>query len=324
MKDLEKRLLYGTKPEPVKVTEEQNKYVSRYRAEREFDNIKKTTINNDITRLRVFLEFCEEIEKEPFALSTHDFVKFFNKLGTHRNCSIATQNKYFNLLKVFYRLLKFDNFRDFEKESNERKRFSKYEKKHYDTVDFETYKLILREVVVSSSRTKIRDTLILRVLWETGCRRSEALNIRYQDCDLEKGRFRIRDTKTYEERMVVISEDTIPILRDYIRENIRKDANDYIFQNEMCLNGNRVKLDWITAVFKKAVNALKAKGQIPESKRVVVHSLRHGRATDLLDKGVPIDIVKEILGHRSLETTLYYSHSKERKERMLDDIQKLI
>jgi len=324
MNRFESQLLYGGKPDPVEKTEEQNKYIKKFREEREFDNIKKTTIENDIIRLRVFLAFCEEIKIEPFALSTHDFVKFFNMLSNKRKNSIPTQNKYFNLLKVFYRLLRYDNFQEFERESMERKRFSKYEKKHYDTVDFETYKKILGAIVYSNSRTKYRDALIIRVLWETGCRRSEALNITYGDCDLEKGMFKIRDTKTYEERTVVISEDTVPLVREYIKLNIKRNPHDYIFQNEMALNGKRVKLDWITNTFTKAVKQLKKDGIIPEGKKIVIHSLRHGRATDLLDKGVPIDIVKEVLGHRSLETTLFYSHSKERTNKMLQDIQKLL
>jgi integrase/recombinase XerD len=52
--------------------------------------------------------------------------------------------------------------------------------------------------------------------------------------------------------------------------------------------------------------------------------LRHGRAVDLLEKGQPIDIVKEYLGHKSLDTTLFYSHSKERKEKMIKNIQKIL
>ncbi|MBA2863974.1 tyrosine-type recombinase/integrase [Methanococcus maripaludis] len=324
MNRFESQLLYGGKPEPVKKTEEQNKYIKKFREEREFDNIKKTTIENDIGRLRVFLAFCEEIEIEPFALSTHDFVKFFNMLSNRRKNSIPTQNKYFNLLKVFYRVSRQDNFQEFERESMERKRFSKYEKKHYDTVDFETFKKILEIIVRSNSRTNYRDALIIRMLWETGCRRSEVLNITYGDCDLENGLFKISDTKTYEERTVVISKELVPIISDYIKHNLKRNVNDYIFQNEMSLNGKHVKHDWITNVFTKAVKQLKKDGVIPEGKKIVIHSLRHGRATDLLDKGIPIDIVKELLGHRSLETTLYYSHSKERTNKMLQNIQKLI
>ncbi|CAF30299.1 tyrosine-type recombinase/integrase [Methanococcus maripaludis] len=324
MNELEKKLLYGTKSDPAVTTEEQNIYIKKFQEEREFDNIKPSTIKNDVTSLKVFLAFCEEIGKEPYSLTTHDFVIFFNMLNNRRNCTVRTQNRYFNLLKVFYRLLKYVNFKEFERESIERKRFSKFEKKHYDTINFDTYNRIIKEIILSNSRTRLRDALIVRVLWETGCRRSEALSIRYKDCDFEKGRFRIRDTKTYEERTVVIAEETVEIVRDYIKENIKRDSNDYIFQNEMIQNGKRVKLDWITNVFKKAVRKLKEEGVIPEGKRIVIHSLRHGRATDLLDKGVPIDVVKEILGHRSLETTLYYSHSKERKNGMLDNIQKLL
>jgi integrase/recombinase XerD len=72
------------------------------------------------------------------------------------------------------------------------------------------------------------------------------------------------------------------------------------------------------------VKELKKEGKIPASKRITLHSLRHGRCVDLLEKRISIDVVKEYLGHKTLDTTLFYSHSKERTNKHLRTIKKIL
>jgi integrase/recombinase XerD len=165
----------------------------------------------------------------------------------------------------------------------------------------------------------MRDALIIRMLWDTGCRISEIINLTYEDCDFEEGRFRIKNTKSSEERFVVCSNDTLMALREYVKYNIKTGDKDPIFQND---KGGKVRRGWVSEMFRRAVNELKKEGEIPKNKRIVVHSLRHGRAVELLNNGVPIEIVKEYLGHSSLETTLFYAHSKERTDILLNTIRR--
>ncbi|CAF30028.1 tyrosine-type recombinase/integrase [Methanococcus maripaludis] len=327
--DVVSKFLVGAgKRDAVTKTPAMNKWISVFREEREFDGIKENTIIGDLTKLGVFLEFAQQrLEKEPDELYKTDFIKFFNYLEKERKISKNTQNRYFNLLKVFYRAFKLDNFMDFRDESNERKRFSssRIEVKHYDAITEQDLNLVIAKIFENQSSTKIRDLVVIRMLWDTGARVSEVLNLKYEDCDFENGEFRLRNTKSHEERKVVCSSDTLELLKCLASYNFKKEPKDYLFQSTNQENlGKIADRNQITRTFGRAVDKLKEEEKIQQNKRYVVHSLRHGRAVDLLNKGVPIDVVKEILGHRSLETTLYYSHSRQRKEQMLQDIKKLL
>ncbi|MBP2219021.1 tyrosine-type recombinase/integrase [Methanococcus maripaludis] len=68
------------------------------------------------------------------------------------------------------------------------------------------------------------------------------------------------------------------------------------------------KRNLLTTIFAKQIKKLQDQGLIAPNKRLVIHHLGHGRAVDLLENGMPIDILKEYLGHASLETTLFYTH----------------
>ncbi|MBA2858641.1 integrase/recombinase XerD [Methanococcus maripaludis] len=321
--DIEKLISIKPKRDEVKETPQIREWLDRFREEREFDGIKKTTLRNDITRLRVFLSFVFiEIEKTPEITNNGDFVKFFNYLEKERKLQRNTLDKYFKLLKVFYRLMRLKNFSQFEEESKERKRYSKFEIKHYDSINADLINQVLQKIIKSSSRTKLRDAVHIRFLWDTGARLSESLNITYGDCDFNEGLFKLRDTKGSEERMVTCSSDTLEALKHYCRFNVRQGPEDTIFQTNK--GGRIVKVGWIGQVFKSTIDELKQEGKIPKNKRIVVHSLRHGRAVDLLDQGIPIEIVKEYLGHKSIETTLFYAHSKERQQKMIKDIKKML
>jgi integrase/recombinase XerD len=320
-KELKNLLLLKPQRTEVEETDEVKKWLNKFKEERLFDGRKESTIKNDLTRLKVFLDFCyNRLGKGPDEMETSDFVKFFNYLEKERKLSKNTQKRYFDLLKVFYKLMRLKNFNEFAEESKERKRFACIEIRHYDAVDANMLNEILGKIIESNSRTKMRDALITRLLWDTGARVDEILNLRYKDVDFNEGIIRITNTKNREERTVACSPETLELLRYYCQFNIRQGPDDYIFQNS---KGGRVRKDWISEVFRKAVKELKKEGKIPEGKRITLHSIRHGRAVDLLEKGVPLDIVKEYLGHKSLEVTLFYSHSKERLEKVLKIIRKL-
>jgi len=320
-KELKNLLLLKPQRKEVEETDDIKKWLDRFKEERLFDGRKESTIKNDITRLKVFLDFCyNRLGKGPDEMTTSDFVKFFNYLEKERKLSKNTQKRYFDLLKVFYRLMRLKNFNEFAEESKERKRFACIEIRHYDAIDVEMLNMILEKIIESGSRTRIRDALIVRLLWDTGARRNEILNLRYKDVDFNEGIIRITNTKNREERKVVCAPETLELLRQYCQFNVRQGPDDYIFQNN---RGGRVRSDWISEVFHKAVEELKKEGKIPQNRRITLHSIRHGRAVDLLEKGLPLDVVKEYLGHKRLDVTLFYTHPKERTEKMLKVIKKM-
>ncbi|MBP2143814.1 integrase/recombinase XerD [Methanococcus voltae] len=314
MKDL---ILVNTGRSKTEITDE-NKWIAQFREEREFDRIKENTIKSDISRLKVFLAYCKKLDKEPDTLNRSEFTKFFNYLENERKLGNSVI-QYFKLLKVFYRVLRLHNFKEFETECKERRRFSKFEVKHYDSIDSKILNEILKAILQHRSRSNLRDALMIRMLWDTGCRVSEVIGITYEDCDFKEAKFRIRNTKSSNERFVVCSSDTLNALKEYVKYNVNTGNSDPIFQS---IRGGPVRRGWLSQVYRNAVVKLKEQGKIPKNRRVVVHSLRHGRAVELLNKGVPIEVVKEYLGHSSIETTLFYAHSKERTNILLNTIKK--
>ena len=290
--------------------------LNNFKLEREFDGIKPNTIRNDLLRLRIFLEYTfNELKKTPETMEYYDFMKFFIYLENERGLKRNTLNRYFNLLRVFYDINRLKNFDEFIETTKRRKRFKRFQIIHYDYLDEKTYKAILKKIK-SNGNTAIRNTLIIKMLWDTGCRISELLNIRYKDCNFKEGIFRITNTKNYEERIVACSEKTLDELKFFIEYNVNQSPDATIFQTPK----GKLSKNTIQHVFINAVKELKAEGIIPQNKRIVLHSLRHSRAVNLLDKGVSIDIVKEYLGHKNIKTTLIYSHPKERIEREVKDL----
>jgi len=314
-------LLIKPKREEIEETDEMAYWLGKFKEEREFDGIKPETIKNDLTRLKVFLDFCyNRLGKGPDKLKTHDFVKFFNYLDKERKLSKNTQKRYYDLLKVFYRIMRMKHvIADFVEESRERKRFARIEVKKRDPADADIVNMVLQKIIESRSRTKMRDALIIRFCYDTGCRISEAVNLKMKDCNLKDGYFKFTGTKSHEERVSACSEDTLEFLKQYVQFNIKKGENSYLFQNK---DGDKVDRNWISEVFRKAVRELKNEGKIPKNKRIVLHSTRNGRIMDLLDK-LPIDVVSKIVGHSDVKVTMRYIDDKKRNDDFLKLLKKI-
>ncbi|MBB6067931.1 tyrosine-type recombinase/integrase [Methanococcus maripaludis] len=324
--DLKKAFQVSHKRETVNIqTKESNEWAERFKAEREFDGRKSRTIETDMARLGVFLSFSELIGKQPDEMEVPEFVKFFNYLKNERNLAKSSIKRYYNLLKVFYRSLRLTNFNTFSEESVQRNRFQDGEMKPYDPILEEDLNQIMGEIIDSRSRTKIRDALIIRLLWDSGARLSEVLNLRFKDCDLKSGNFRVTDTKTKRERMIICSQGTLELLNSYLHIINRVVSEDsHIFQSMGLEDDKMVNRSHLSRVMKRHVTDMKNKKLISPEKRIVVHSLRHGRCFDLLEKGVPIEQVKELLGHSDIHTTLRYAHAFKRTKDNLENIRKLL
>jgi len=295
---------------------EEDRWLKKFREERLFDKISEETLKSDLSRLTVFLNFCyNRLKKHPDQLTTEDFIKFFNYLEKERKLTLNSQDKYFKLLKIFYRYFKLTNMDEFIQMVTERGRFKRIEKRHYDTLTEEEFDKILKKIARSKRRNKERDILILRVLWDTGARIGEVLELRYKDIDLDSGILRLRHTKTREERKVAISQPTLEFLKYYMQFNIYQEPDSYVFQNQ---KGEKVRRDHITKLFKWAVDELKAERKIPKNKRLVVHSIRHSFITRMLDAGIPLEVVSAYVGHLNISTTMIYAHAKERAEKHLN------
>jgi integrase/recombinase XerC len=151
-----------------------------------------------------------------------------------------------------------------------------------------------------------RDRAMLELFYASGIRLSELTGLDLGDLDLEQRLIRVRG-KGRKERVVPINERSAGMLRRVIgeRQNFKPSVLDDDAQQALFLSnaGRRISPRRVRQVVEKWVRAAAMQ------RRVSPHSLRHSFATHLLDSGMPIRSIQELLGHESLSTTQKYTHT---------------
>lgn len=136
--------------------------------------------------------------------------------------------------------------------------------------------------------------MIISVIYGGGLRVSEVVKLKVGDLDLESLRLKIKNSKGNKDRITLISNKIKNSLNDLIKGRSPK---DYLFKT---ISNNRYSVRTIQKVFE---NALKKSGI---NKKVTCHSLRHSFASHLIKNGIDIRIIKKLLGHKSIKTTMIY------------------
>lgn len=146
-----------------------------------------------------------------------------------------------------------------------------------------------------------RNELILRMLYATGLRISELINIKYKDINYHERTIRILG-KGSKERIVVYGNNTQESLDLYLNDGYKKlnvYQSQYLFLNR---NGERLTDRYVRKMLDEVI--LKASVNM----HVSPHMLRHTFATSMLNNGADLVSVKDLLGHASLNTTSIYTH----------------
>lgn len=156
-------------------------------------------------------------------------------------------------------------------------------------------------------RFRARNKALLVCLYSLGMRRNEVINLQLNDILWDKERVFVRKGKNYKERFVPINRYNLEILEDYVFDG-RMDFNkasesDYVFTTQRNLKMGGACLEWSLKQIIKATN-----NQELQEKNITPHSLRHSIATHFLQAGMPIEDIRQFLGHSSLESTQIYTH----------------
>lgn len=146
-----------------------------------------------------------------------------------------------------------------------------------------------------------RDTLIIELLYATGIRVSELVNIKIKDIDRNEKVIKVIG-KGNKERIVLYNNHTKKAMDIYLGDGyhvFNKVNSGYLILNK---DGNKLSERYVRNIINKLVR--KAGLDI----KISPHTLRHTFATDMLEEGADLMTVKELLGHESLNTTSIYTH----------------
>ncbi len=145
--------------------------------------------------------------------------------------------------------------------------------------------------------TRKRDRLIVLLLYGAGLRVSELCNLRRKDVDLERNLIVVRGGKGAKDRVVPIPAFLGDAIRDYLES--REDDSEYLIVEDRRRNKDRLSPKTVWHLLKKYGERAGVE--------VTPHRLRHSFATHMLENGVDIRAIQELLGHSNLSTTQIYT-----------------
>ncbi|MCK9492963.1 MAG: tyrosine recombinase, partial [Acholeplasmataceae bacterium] len=159
----------------------------------------------------------------------------------------------------------------------------------------------------------LRNLALLELIYGSGLRVSELLNLKISDIHLTASYVKIIG-KGSKERQVPLGQMSVLALREYLtkgRPQLIKIENNFLFLNQY---GNKLSRQGFFKLLKKIAKDSNI------TKEVSPHTLRHSFATHLLEAGIDLRTLQELLGHEDISTTQIYTHisQKHLKESYLD------
>jgi len=143
----------------------------------------------------------------------------------------------------------------------------------------------------------LKQRIVLCLIYSAGLRGQEVINLKISDIDFERKTIHIRQTKYKKDRIMPLSPTMAIGLKKYL-----KAENPHIW----LFNGKQADSQYSTQGLSWVMRENLKKTSI--TKKVNLHSLRHSYATHLLEEGVNIVSLKQLLGHAEITTTMIYLH----------------
>jgi integrase/recombinase XerD len=152
-------------------------------------------------------------------------------------------------------------------------------------------KVLDKELIISriSACSNLKHKSIILLLYGSGLRRSEILNLKPEHIDSARHKVIVKGGKGNKDRETVISDNTIEILRSYYKSYRPR---IYLFNGQDFMKYSSTS---IGKIVKRYLD-------------INPHTLRHSFATHMIESGVDISIVSKMLGHSKVETTMIYNH----------------
>ena len=147
----------------------------------------------------------------------------------------------------------------------------------------------------------LRDKAIFETVYGAGLRLSEIVHLRVQDIDSNQMRIFVHQGKGGKDRFTLLSQQNLNILREYWKQYRPNHPEGYLFYAR-----SKDRHPLTSRSVQNAFNKYKEIAHLPES--YTIHTLRHCFATYLLESGVELVQIKQLLGHTFLQTTSIYLH----------------
>lgn len=271
------------------------KFLEKLKYEYNYSDLTINGYNYEITKFLDYLNNNHLDYKKINIDMIRNYLKYLDSLKYKKN-SIS---KNLSSLRSYYKFLTEEKVvlnNPFKNISNPKK-----DKKLPDFLNYEEINKLF-----DSADTKtplgLRNRCILELLYDTGIRVSELVNLKINDIEFDKKAINILG-KGKKERIVYYGDYLQEVLEKYINDSrkylLNNKLSEYLILNN---NGSKITTRGVEYIIDKMVNEAAIKHKISP------HVLRHTFATHMLNGGADIKSIQQLLGHESLSTTGIYTH----------------
>lgn len=255
------------------------RYYSKYLSGKRYS---KSTIDSYSFLVIDFLTYNKSMELNELTLRQVEL--YIEDVFLKRKYSISTQRQLVSALKLFKSFCPEVGFDALELERPKK--------------DRKLPVVLSKEEIINLIRlTKnLKHRAIIALIYSCGLRISELINLEIKHIDVSRRQLHIKNAKGRKDRYVIIAESFMPLLHNYMTTY---EPNLYFVEGH---KGNRYSPESIRKFLK---TSCKRAGIY---KRVTPHTLRHSYATHLLENGIDLRYIQELLGHAKPETTMIYTH----------------
>ena len=266
-------------------------------------------------------------KKHPKDMGKRDIEKFLTHLATERKVSPSTQNQAFSAILFLYK-----EVLDIDMSKENIQSLRAKERKHIPVV------LTKDEVMEVIGNVKGIYNLMAMLMYGCGLRMSEVLNLRIKDIDMGFDKVYIWDSKSLKDRIIPLPlklKNRLLVQIEFVEEQHLRDLKDgygsvylpYALAKKAPKSQFETKWQYLFPMarvskdprsdtmrrhhihpktFGRNITVASQKTNI--HKKITSHIFRHSYATHLLQHGIDIRTIQELLGHKSVETTMIYTH----------------
>jgi site-specific recombinase XerD len=230
-------------------------------------------------------DFIDYIKDKPLhELDNRDVEKFTEDVFVPRKYSVSTHRQMVSAIKLF--------------------------KEFYPTCAIENLKLrrpnknkilptvLSKEEIIDIIRhtRNLKHRATIAMIYSSGMRISELINLKISDLNIDRRQVIIKQAKGRKDRIVILADSMIPLIMNYMQTY---KPTHYFIEGQ---SGKQYSTNSIRSFLKRSCELAGIKS------RVTPHTLRHSYATHLLEYGIDIRYIQELLGHSRPETTMIYTH----------------
>ncbi|GHT87534.1 putative integrase/recombinase y4rC [Bacteroidia bacterium] len=257
-----------------------------------------------------------KLQKITLSVITKEWVvDFLDWLQQEKKCGNATRNNRLAALHSFFKYVQFhypDHLFEYQRILSIKVKKHKKENINYLTID--GIRLLLEQPDATTSKGR-RDIALLSLMYDTGARVQEMVDLTVQDVHIDSPHTIRIMGKGQKVRIVPLMEEQMKILLCYMKENrlIRSECRPYpLFSNN---RKEKLTRGGITHIVQKYAQSAGKKDPNLIPAKLSCHSLRHSKAMHLLQAGVNLVYIRDILGHVSIQTTEIYARADSKQKR---------